>query len=240
MFPIVASLITLFIGISYSKTARNKYKILKSADGKKHIYIIIVAFLLITAGIVHLCLVNIPQISVSPKQIDLGKGERKMIGQLNVRNNTNKHLYQILIKMILKSDSLSITNDDIKITNLPHDLTMNLRFRVDDKQSVKVSDYVFGIDCLDSSGNKTIFLFIDNLGAQKERSFQIANESKHILSLLNHTLICSFVSATSTPTEIWTEQKPPALGFLLPSLSEEITLKGFRVIFSAQVAEHNK
>lgn len=43
----IAAVLGLFIGTSFSKKAREKYKILKKADGKKHIYCIVIVLLIL-------------------------------------------------------------------------------------------------------------------------------------------------------------------------------------------------
>ncbi len=232
IFPIVASLIVVFISITFSKTARNKYRILKSADGKKHIYFIIIFFLYMTAGIVHLCLASIPQISVSPAQINLGKGDRKQIGQLHITNNTNDFLYQILVKLILSSDSLSFGDHDIEIRRLPHELRTSIDFPIGSETSVEISNHVFYAEGIDSKGRQALFLFLDHLPPHRSSSFKVKNNTRRNISESDHMLYCSFYSVSDEPMEISTEDRQAEV--VMPPLKEPFTPRRFTVLFDAK------
>jgi hypothetical protein len=55
-------------------------------------------------------------IVLSSPRIDLGSGSKKAINNFSVRNIGEIDLYQVVVKLLLDSTVLSITNDDIRVT----------------------------------------------------------------------------------------------------------------------------
>jgi len=140
-------------------------------------------------------------IVLSPENIDLGSGAEKAIVPFYVRNTGETDLYQIVIKLLLESTVLSVTNNDIRVdwTDRPHNMEMPLPVSGDPFIQGLVTHHGEVKYGMDAKGRQGLWIIIARLPPHTSAGFLIRNQSFKALPPGAHSLVASIASYTNTP-----------------------------------------
>lgn len=225
VFGILASVLGIFLGLSFAPGLREKFRFLKWSDGAGRLGFFI---LFVVCTILHFVLgaVQLPvdeecPIALSPEHIDFGSGAAKAIVPFFVRNAGERDLYQIVVKLMLESAALSVTNEDVSVewVDVPKNIEMPVPVSGDPTLQVLLSYSGMVFPALDSQGREGLRIVINHLGPRESEGFRIMNQSSVPLPVGTHRLIASVVSCTNAPMST-TLDDDGALSIVSPTAGE--------------------
>ena len=174
------------------------------------------------------------KIEISPATILLAKNNENFSPMFYVKNNTNKAVNQIWLKLILSSSDISLRNEDIIVKLISNDTRMSLDVPVSDSETkINLSDYMTYVGAIDSSGKQAFFIFRNQLAPKEMLQIQISNSYPRKLQG-EHFFKASFLNSSDEPVGVFTD-KDESLEITLPAIGEEITVFRSGIIIRANV-----
>ena len=149
------------------------------------------------------------EIKITPDKILLAKNNKNYSPIFYVKNNTDKLINQIWLKLTLNSTDISLKNDDIvvKLISGADRMSLDVPF-LDSSSKVDISDYLLGVGGTDSLGNQALYLFRNQLGPKETLQIQIANNFPKKLQG-EHFFKVTFLNSSNEPVEAFTNKGGP-------------------------------
>ena len=114
-FPVIISILALFIGTSYSKKAREKFNFLKSTDGKKHVFVFIIIVLVILTAIANYSLDSMVEIQSCPRTVfEIQEMADRALWE-RTKNCGDRTIYNELLACFNKTKSGDIKRQIVRI-----------------------------------------------------------------------------------------------------------------------------
>jgi len=144
-------------------------------------------------------------ITYSPEVIHLGSKEWTPFSQIDLYNKTDSFLYQVWLKILIKSEKL--TQNDIEIS-IPVPTENNLI----DLGNMNLDTQYFQVSATDKNQVKCLFLIIDKIVPKTSYSFNLKINSS-IITDLEDSLIFHLASFSETPSQKSKEKGRGAIAF---------------------------
>ncbi len=242
---IVAAVLGVFIALSFTPGLRKKFLFLRWPDGTGRLWLFLV---FVVCTVLYYVLVafqpSSKPIVLSSDRIDLGAGGQRVITPFFVRNRGGIDLYQVVIKLLVESQALSVTNNDIRIDPLEVPATAEIPVPVqgDPFSQGLIAPRGAILPGRDLKGQEGLWLVIERLPPGTAAGFRIRNQSFKTLPPGRHYLSTSVayfsnqspsypVSGDGTPTQWFPRSDLMELGSLGPG--------NVQVFFTGRVGEYD-
>lgn len=181
-------------------------------------------------------------IVLSSTRIDLGLGTKKTINNFFVRNIGEVDLYQVTVKLQLRSSTLSLTNNDVgvEMIDVPSNAAMPQPISGDPFNQALVASHGMVMPGRDAEKHEALWILIDHLSPKGSTGFRIRNQSFKTLPLGEHCLRASVVFYTNSlpATVMFDDGSSGIIGPLSTSIGMKSMGPGnVKVIASAHVAQ---
>jgi hypothetical protein len=149
-------------------------------------------------------------ISVSPAQIDLGRGNWNAASLLKIYNKSDDPLYQVYVKCRISSPDVPL--EAISIEGAP--TNKHLDFSLG---SIVLSADIYRMSGIDEAGNKALYLWLHYLDPHEVKSFLVRNSTIGSMSESeSHFAEIALAAFERNPPRVLQQQERVALPLQLP------------------------
>lgn len=160
-------------------------------------------------------------IIISPQEIVLGSEDWETVLQLNLFNKTDAFLYQVWIKINIKSES--ITPHDIPLSSQIDSENYKLKIK-----NIEINPAIYTVHALDQNNEKTSFIVLDCIKPKRDYNVKITIDPIDKSGV--NDILSFFVSSFSTTPNIKRTKKHKRTAAFSFTPPENITVKSVSLL----------